>query len=140
MKRTAVKWVFAIFAIVAAAGCTTLQTPEVLEPGERALGFGAVMLTDRWDTVPTALLFWRNGLADRLDIGIKAELPFPPSLVFDMKYQIVRRDPWLVALDLGLAASMFEGGLYYSAGGIGAVPMILAGTKRFYAGAKIPVS
>ena len=99
---------FRLGIILAFTGCiplTTLQTPEVLAPGKTSGGVGFNGFLDTGENefgVYEIDIFFRRGLAKRLDGGIKI-FGFPGlfgGVQGDVKYQLVD-DPFFVAISLG---------------------------------------
>ena len=66
MKRKGRLWAVMVVTAMAAAGCTTLQTPKVLEPGEVAIGIGGGGVLGDSDLI-SGTVFGRVGVAERLD-------------------------------------------------------------------------
>ena len=113
MKRSAVL-LFVVGILASLTNCATFLTPAVLDPGELAFGVGIVEApaTDGsppslYLAIPIGAIYARMGVAERTEVGIKLEGPFPLILGADIKYQILR-EPILVAVDLGLRHPIYD--------------------------------
>jgi hypothetical protein len=138
-----------IFTIIHnCASYSTFQSVEVLEPKEKALGFGfpGIFVPDEEIMAFTVELFGRYGINEKWDIGSKISgLPgYFGTFSADAKYQILT-DPLFVSAGLGLSytsvvelSNTHPSGLQHDKKEAvwGLHPMILAGNKNFYGGFK----
>ena len=117
--------------LATAVACTTvMQSAEVVAPGQVAVGLGGAVGLPNGVGFGGGAAYVRVGVADRLDMGFKAEGPVPLIFTLDAKYQVVRADRFLVAADLGIA-------YFIPASDLGVVAMALAGTDRWYGGVRV---
>lgn len=127
-------------------GCfslSTFQSPQVLEPGQKSLGFGVSGFYIESEDVSGIIefdIFGRYGLANRLDGGIKIfGLPaIAGGIQGDLKYQVLK-DPFFLSFDLAsfyaTIPTLFDEDENINTFGI--TPLILVGNRTFYGGAKI---
>jgi hypothetical protein len=124
-------------AVIIFTGCasfSTYQSPEVLEPQEKALGIGFSEIFNADNSKITSgpmEIYGRFGIVKNLDVGVKLAGFIPWLTVFtDVKYQFLR-EPIMVSADLGYSFFHLEDitthGLY---------PMVLLGRKYLYGGIK----
>ncbi|MEO0206424.1 MAG: hypothetical protein ABIL22_07100, partial [candidate division WOR-3 bacterium] len=126
-----------ISLLVMLTGCmsvTTFQSPKVLDPGEKTAGIGVGAHGGYAYGYIKPLhidIFARIGLMKKIDAGIKL---YSYGVLGDMKYQVIK-SPLFTSLDIGFSyvyGPDFDG--YRSV--LGAYPMLIIGTERYYTGAK----
>jgi len=126
-------------------GCvslSTLQSPQVLEKGQKSLGLGLSGFyeeSSEFVGIYEFDIFARYGLANKLDGGIKVfGLPgLTGGVQGDLKYQVLEK-PFFVSLDIAssyaIALSLDDDEKIHI---YGITPLILLGNRTFYGGAKI---
>ena len=121
--------------LIVSLGCTTMQSPKVLEPGEKIAG-GSIFLS--YQEVLGLEVFGRFGIAQNADFGCRISYLIPHDSVgiaADLKYQILRR-PFYLAGDLEISMAVEpqydDNPNYY----YGVTPLLLAGTEHLYCGLK----
>jgi hypothetical protein len=119
------------------AGCmslSTLQSPEVLPPGENRVGAGVLLggdLEGGESGIGELAILGRRGLSENVDMGGRIwGIPPYVGLYGDLRYQIVR-DP--VFVSGGLGASVFHFDDFTT---VGIYPTVLAGSDRLFGGIK----
>ena len=117
-----------------AVGCTTLQSPKVLEKGEQTLTLAAAVTWSEVEILfPAFEPAFRTHIADGLDLGVQVSVP-PFHVIVDTKYQLVQRPPYYLAGGLGAGfgiTDIAEGEVYWAFVARG---LLIGGTERFYAG------
>jgi len=141
-----------LLASAVLAGChhALFQSPEVLEPGEHAIGVGAAGSAVLEPAVlPHEIdLFYRMGIDGNTDVGARLtyslhtivdewhgflhEYENPLTIAVDGKH-CLRAGPLLMAGDLGLSWTPGAGLL------VGIHPTVMVGTSWLYAGARVSV-
>jgi hypothetical protein len=115
-------------------GCApvaTFRCPEVLAPGEKAVGIGLVAIDWRGpgehvESLPSA--WFRSSIADKTDIGVSIGAF---GSAFDVKHLLVG-GPVLVSADLGFSYGADD---IFGDPTVIVAPGIMVGTDRLYGGA-----
>ena len=118
-------------------GCTTFQSPRVLQKGEQTITLAAAANTgvlegelgEPWFLFDLA---FRTHVVNRFDLGLQLYIPLtslPSShLIADVKYQLIQRPPCYLAGGLGLGFGLYNGIL--------AQALLIGGTENLYVGIK----
>ena len=137
MKKRHVFYLISLFICLSfvLSGCTTMQSPKVLKPGEKLAG-GSIFLSVY--EISGFEVFGRFGMTENADIGFRAAFHTQYTAIgiaTDVKYQILRR-PFYLAADLELSMarqSHFDDTVDYY---YGITPLILFGGDHLYCGFK----
>ena len=118
-------------------GCTTFQSPRVLQKGEQTITLAAAANTwvlegelgEPWFLFDLA---FRTHVVNRFDLGLQlsilpSSLPFS-YLIADVKYQLIQRPPYYLSGGLGLGFGLYNGFL--------AQALLIGGTENLYVGIK----